>query len=153
MEHQIVIFSIDQEHFGLNISAVESIIKVLTITKIPHSPRFVEGVTNLRGNVLPIVDLRKRLNLPLKEIDASSRIIVVTVGAMEVGMIVDGVSEVMTISDDLISPLPAIVSTTKSSFITGVAKVKDTLIILLDLSQVLSAREKTALKKISSVAT
>jgi purine-binding chemotaxis protein CheW len=94
MENQIVVFEIGSEDFGVEISSVESIIKMQPVTRLPHTPEFVEGVTNLRGKVLPVIDLRKRFGLPPKEADKNSRIIVVSLGETETGMIVDAVSEV-----------------------------------------------------------
>jgi purine-binding chemotaxis protein CheW len=148
MEMQIVVFEVGDELFGVNISVVESIIKMQDITKIPHSLSFVEGVTSLRGSVLPVIDLRKRLNIDIHEITKETRIIVVSMDATKVGMIVDAVSEVLTIQDSVVEATPAIVSSSiDNTFITGIAKVEDRLIILLDLSEVLSIKEKKALEK------
>jgi purine-binding chemotaxis protein CheW len=149
MENQIVIFELGEEFFGVNIAAVESIIKMQTITRMPHAPSFVEGVTNLRGKVLPVIDLRKRFDLTPKEIDKNSRIIVVSVGHTEVGMIVDGVSEVMTIADQAVEKAPAIATTINSGFIIGIAKIDQRLVILLDLNCVLSSNENATLEAIT----
>lgn len=151
MEHQIVVFDLLQEHFGVDIAAVESIIKMQTITRMPESPVFVEGITNLRGKVVPVIDLHKRFSLPLWKETKGSRIVIVTIQDTEVGMIVDGVSEVLTISDSSIEPPPAIATTINSSFITGIAKLEDKLIILLDLKKVLSSEEQYELKDIPSI--
>jgi purine-binding chemotaxis protein CheW len=152
MEQQIVIFELGEEFFGVNIAAVESIIKMQTITRMPHAPRFVEGVTNLRGKVLPVIDLRKRFDLPTREADKNSRIIVVSVKGMGVGMIVDGVSEVLTISDQTVERAPAIATTVDSSFIVGIAKIDQRLVILLDLDRVLSSGEHETLAEFASAA-
>jgi purine-binding chemotaxis protein CheW len=145
MEKQIVIFELGEEYFGVDIAAVESIIKMQPITRMPHAPMFVEGVTNLRGKVLPVIDLHKRFDLPLKDTDKNSRIIVVAVSQIEVGMIVDGVSEVLTISEETIEAAPAIATTVDSGFITGIAKINQRLVIMLDLERVLSANEQAEL--------
>lgn len=145
MEHQLVVFELANEHYGVDIAAVESIIKMQTITVVPQAPIFVEGVTNLRGSVLPVVDLRKRFGLDYQETGKNSRIVVVTIQGIKVGMIVDAVSEVLRISDDAIEPPPPMVTTLDSSFITGIAKVGEHLIILLDLGRVLSIQEQTSL--------
>ena len=97
MDYQIVIFELASELFGLQIASVESIIKLQPITQVPNTPGFVEGVTNLRGNVLPVIDLRKRFGFEPKITDKDSRIIVVNVGKIKVGMIVDAVTEVFEI--------------------------------------------------------
>lgn len=146
MENQIVIFELGTEHFGVDIARVESIIKMQPITKLPHASNFVEGVTNLRGKVLPVIDLRKRFGLTACETDKNSRIIVVSVDQIEVGMIVDEVSEVMTIPEQAVEAAPAITSTVDSSFITGIAKLDQRLVILLDLRRILTSEEKLSLQ-------
>jgi purine-binding chemotaxis protein CheW len=83
MENQIVIFELSSEYFGVEIAAVQSIIKIQPITKLPHTPSFVEGVTNLRGKVLPVIDLRKRFGVAARELDRNSRIIVVSLDQNE----------------------------------------------------------------------
>jgi len=145
MENQIVIFELGSEHFGADIAKVESIIKIQPITQLPHAPSFVEGLTNLRGKVLPVIDLRKRFGLPAHETNKNSRVIVVSVDQMEVGMIVDEVSEVMTIPDGAVEATPAIATTIDSAFIKGIAKIEERLVILLDLTQVLSTKEQAEL--------
>jgi purine-binding chemotaxis protein CheW len=142
MDNQVVVFGLGSEDFGVSISSVESIIKMQPITKMPHSPLFVEGVTNLRGKVLPVMDLRRRFGLPSQEIDKNNRIIIINVNGIEVGMIVDGVSEVLTIPEQSVEPAPAIASTVDSNFITGIAKIDQRLVILLDLGMVLSSGEQ-----------
>jgi Chemotaxis signal transduction protein len=143
MENQIVIFALGSEFFGADIAKVESIIKIQSITQLPHAPNFVEGVTNLRGKVLPVIDLRKRFGLPAQQTDKNSRIIVVSVDQIEVGMIVDEVSEVLSVPEGSVEATPAIVATVDSSFIKGIAKIEQRLVILLDLPQVLSTKEQT----------
>ena len=149
MENQIVIFQLGSEFFGADIAKVESIIKIQSITQLPHAPNFVEGVTNLRGKVLPVIDLRKRFGLPAQETNKNSRIIVVSVDQIEVGMIVDEVSEVLTVPEGAIETVPAIATTVDSSFINGIAKIEGCLVILLDLTQVLSTKEQTTIETIS----
>jgi purine-binding chemotaxis protein CheW len=149
MDNQIVVFELGSELYGVNIAAVESIIKMQAITKLPHSPVFVEGVTNLRGKVLPVIDLRRRFGMPPQEMDKNSRIIVVNVNSTEVGMIVDGVSEVLTVPAQAVEPAPSIATTVNSIFITGIAKLDDRLVILLDLDRVLSVQEQEALAGIN----
>ena len=156
MENQIVIFELGSEYFGVDIAKVESIIKMQPITQLPHTPGFVEGVTNLRGKVLPVIDLRKRFDLAAQETDKNSRIIVVSVDQTEVGMIVDEVSEVVTVPEAAVKSTPAIATSVNASFIRGIAKLGATggstgrLVILLDLSQVLSMSEKTELPMFSA---
>ena len=151
MENQIVIFALGSEFFGADIAKVESIIKIQPITQLPHTPSFVEGVTNLRGRVLPVINLRKRFGLPARETDKNSRIIVISDDQTEVGMIVDEVSEVLTVPEGAVESVPAITTTVDSSFIRGIAKLgsngssaqrAERLVILLDLAQVVSTKEQ-----------
>jgi purine-binding chemotaxis protein CheW len=155
MEKQLVIFELANEHYGVDIAAVESIIKMQAITAVPHAPVFVEGITNLRGKVLPVIDLRKRFGLNCQENTRDSRIVVVSLNGAEVGMTVDGVSEVLSISDEAVEPPPPMVTTVDSTFITGIAKIggqeeRDRLVILLDLGKVLSIEEKRELQGIAA---
>jgi purine-binding chemotaxis protein CheW len=146
VENQLVVFSLDNEHYGVKISAVESIIKLQSISSVPHAPAFVKGVTNLRGVVLPVIDLRKRFDLPAREASKDTRIVVVEVNGAMTGVIVDAVSEVLRVPGKDIEPPPPLVTTADSTFVTGIAKVGGRLIILLDLSQVLNTQEKVDLR-------
>jgi len=148
MNDQIVVFELGTEQFGVDISSVESIIKMQAITKMPHAPAFVEGVTNLRGKVLPVIDLRKRFGMASNEVDKDSRIIVISVNRTEVGMVVDGVSEVFTVPDQAVEPAPSIATTVDSAFITGIAKLDGRLVILLDLDRVLTIQEQSDLESL-----
>ena len=146
MEQQLVIFELGGEKFGVNIAAVESIIKMQALTRVPHAPGFVEGVTNLRGTVLPVMDLRKRFGMEVQEASKETRIVVVNLDGIKVGMVVDSVSEVLTIDDKIIEPTPPMVSTVDSAFIVGIAKLEEQLVILLELEKVLSVKEKDRLE-------
>jgi purine-binding chemotaxis protein CheW len=159
MENQIVIFELSTEYFGVDIAAVQSIIKVQPITKLPHTPEFVEGVTNLRGKVMPIIDLRKRFGVVSREADTNSRIIVVSLEQNEVGMIVDEVSEVVTVPHGCVEAAPTLATSIDAAFIKGIAKLGANegsaqpgtrLVILVDLAQVLSTREQADLVKLSA---
>ncbi len=146
MENQYVIFKLGDEHYGVNIVAVESIIKVQEITKMPHVPSFVEGITNLRGAVIPVIDLRKRFGLPQGEETKDTRIVVVEMGNITAGMVVDAVTEVVHVAAENIEPPSPMVSTVDTAFITGIAKVDQRLIILLDLREVLTVDERENLQ-------
>ncbi len=149
MEQQLVVFELANEHYGLDISAVEGIIKMQAITKMPQAPSFVEGVTNLRGTVVPVIDLRKRFTLPVLEHTKDTRIVVVYMEKTKIGMIVDGVSEVLRIPEEAIEPTPPMVSTVNTAFIRGIAKLEGRLVTLLDLSKVLSYEEQASLGRLS----
>ncbi len=146
MENQLVIFELAGEHYGVDIVAVEGIIKMQDIIAVPHTPAFVEGVTNLRGAVLPVVDMRKRFGLPQAEETGATRLVVVEMNGGTVGMVVDGVTEVLRVSAEDIEPPSPMVTTVDTVFITGIARVDERLIILLDLSKVLSTQEQAALE-------
>lgn len=146
MESQLVIFELAGEHYGMRIDTVESIVKLQDITKVPHAPDFVEGVTNMRGTVLPVIDLRKRFGLTRQEATKDSRIIVVEVNQTKVGMTVDAVTEVLRVQDENVAPPSPLVTTIDSAFIIGIAKVGERLIILLDLARVLTSGEQKKLE-------
>lgn len=142
---QLVSFKLGEEEFGVDILAVQEIIRMIEITRVPNSPHFVEGVINLRGKVLPVVNLRKRLGLPVTEYSKSTRIIVIELDKKTVGFIVDSVSEVLRIPTAVTEPPPQMVGRVDSEYITAVGKLDDRLVILLDLNRVLSNEEKMLL--------
>ncbi len=146
MEQQLVVFELAKEFYGINIAAVESIIKMQSITQLPQAPYYVKGVTNLRGTVLPVIDLRSRFGLETQEYSRETRIIIVTMGTLKVGVVVDGVSEVLRVTDESIEPLPPMASTVNSAFLKGIARLENRLVILLDLGKVLEVQEQQALK-------
>jgi len=140
---QLVSFKIGDEEFGVDILNVQEINKMATITKVPNAPDFVEGVINLRGRVIPIIDLRTRLKLERKTHDKDTRIIVVEISGKTVGFIVDSVQEVLRIPMNITEAPPEIVSGVDSEFIRSVGKLEDRLLILIDLEKVLSEKEKS----------
>ncbi len=143
---QLVTFSIGEEEFGVDILKVQEIIRMMEITKVPRAPDFVEGVINLRGKVIPIIDLRKRFGLITRDHDKHTRIIVIEINNMIVGFVVDSVSEVLRIPSNTVEPPPPVVSGLESEYISGVGKLEDRLLILLDLDRLLSGEERDVLK-------
>jgi purine-binding chemotaxis protein CheW len=137
-EEHLVVFLLANEAFGIEIHAVESIIKKQLITKVPHAQKFILGVTNLRGTVVPVVDLRERFALPMQEATRDTRIIVLNTESGKDGILVDEVTEVMRIPKSAISPTPMITTTVNSTFIKGIARTDDRLIILLDVNTILA---------------
>lgn len=135
---QLVTFSIGEEEFGVDILKVQEIIRTMEITKVPRAPEFVEGVINLRGKVIPIIDLRRRFGLVPKSHDSHTRIIVIEINSMIVGFVVDSVSEVLRIPVSTVEPPPPVVAGMDSDYISGVGKLHDRLLILLDLDKLLS---------------
>lgn len=138
MSIQIVVFQLDKEEYAVEIASIESIIKLQTITKLPHAPEFVVGVTNLRGNIVPVIDLKKKLILPEFTATDASRIIVAIQKDSKVGMIVDSVNQVIEIGDETIEPAPSMSTSVDVKYIKGIIKIDKELIILLDIETVLS---------------
>ena len=137
---QLVTFSIGEEEFGVNILKVQEIIRTMEITKVPRAPEFVEGVINLRGKVIPIIDLRRRFGLAPKAHDKNTRIIVIEINNIIVGFVVDAVSEVLRIPASTVEPPPPVVGV-DSDYISGVGKLQDRLLIMLDLDKLLSSED------------
>lgn len=147
---QLVSFHIEEEEFAVDILNIQGINRMMNITRVPNTPAFVEGIINLRGQVIPVVNLRKRLGFPPKEPDKATRIIVVEIGKRVIGFIVDSVNEVLRISSSITEPPPPMVAGIDSEYITAVGKLEDRLLILLDLEKVLSGDELNVLENISN---
>jgi purine-binding chemotaxis protein CheW len=145
---QLVSFGVGSEEFAVNILLVQEINRMMTITKVPESPTCVEGVINLRGRIIPVVDLRKRFDMELTKHVESSRIIVVEVDGRVLGFIVDCVHEVLRIDRNIVEATPTITSSSvDSSYIMGIGKLEDRLLILLDLSRLFNLEELRAIDK------
>mgnify|MGYP001766313806 CR=1 FL=1 len=141
-EQQLVVFAIKNEEFGVDITQVKEIVKLLEVTYVPKAPSFIEGVINLRGSIVAIVDLAKRLGLETSSRDDSTRIIVVEIGNNLVGMIVDSVSEVLRLPSEFVEDVPSLVDTeVPEHYIRGVGKLQDRLLVLLDLNRILTPEE------------
>ncbi|MBI4715863.1 MAG: chemotaxis protein CheW [Nitrospirae bacterium] len=132
---QLVTFRMDDEEYAVDILKVQEIIKTMEITRVPKAPHFVEGVVNLRGKVIPIVNLRKRLGMPIMEHTQDSRIIVVDVQGKLIGILVDAVSEVLRLSSRSMESAPSLERKARADYILGVGKFEDRLIVHLDLEK------------------
>jgi purine-binding chemotaxis protein CheW len=137
VERQLVVFDLAGEVYGVSIETVREIIRMQAVTYVPDAPDFVEGVINLRGRVIPVVDVRKRFGLTVTEATAESRVVVVDIGGEDIGVIVDAVTEVLRIGEDSVEPTSSLVTTADSYYIEGIAKVDDRLMILLDIERAL----------------
>ena len=144
-ELQIVVFELGDERYGLDIATVYEIIRHQPITAVPKAPAFVEGVINLRGRIIPVVDLRDRFGMAESDLTKASRIVVADAGGTRVGLVVDGVSEVLMIAGDAIEPTPDVASNADHEYLRGIAKLGDRLIILLSLDGLFGATEQSAL--------
>lgn len=140
---QLVSFNLEKEEYGINVLMVREIIRMLNITRVPNTPQYVEGVINLRGKVIPIINLRKKFDLMETEYDKRTRIMVMEVVGELMGFIVDEVSEVIRISDKEIQPPPPVVSSgIEQECMAGVINQAERLLVLLDLEKMFSADER-----------
>jgi len=137
-EEELVLFDLGNEIYGVDISVVYEIIRMQAITMVPKAPFFVEGIINLRGKVIPIVDMRKRFGLPKVEQNKDNRIMVLENSGQNVGIIVDAVTEVLRIPSESVEPPSSIIVSATSDYILGIAKHDKSMIILLDMERVLS---------------
>lgn len=147
---QLVTFNLGKEEFAVPILQIQEINRLVEITRVPKSPDFVEGVINLRGKVIPIIDLRKRFSLPQSDLGKYARIVVVNMDGRMVGLIVDSVSEVLRLPNDAIEPPPPVVAGIGSEYIKGLGKLEGRLLILLDLSKILTKEEKRELVEVNA---
>jgi len=151
---QIVTFPVGKEEFGLDIGAITEAIRPLPVTALPHMPPFIEGVINLRERIIPIVDLRKRFGIAGTRSDPRKSRMIITRGALPrrsgggerlLGLVVDGVRDVMQISRAQVEQAPEAATGQGAEFIAGVAKTRSGLVILLDITRILSREERAAL--------
>ncbi|MFC5532476.1 chemotaxis protein CheW [Cohnella yongneupensis] len=141
-EMKIIVFTLAHEEYGIEVDKVRTIERLMPITRVPKTPDFVKGVINLRGVVIPVIDLRGRFSLPESELGDNSRIIIVAANDLEVGFIVDSANDVIDLMSDAIENPPEVVGGIKAKYLSGVAKIGDNrLLILLNLSEVLNRGE------------
>lgn len=150
MEKQLVLFELNEEVYGVDIAAVHEIIRMQPITKVPKAPFYVEGILNLRGRVIPVVDMRKRFGLSKVDQTKDNRIVVVDSCGQNIGIIVDAVTEVLRIPANSVELPSDIITTSDSDYLMGIAKHGETMIILLDLDKVLSFDSSFASPELSS---
>ncbi len=138
---QLVTFKVGVEDFAIDILSVQEINRMMQITRVPQSPASVEGVINLRGRIIPVVDLRRRFGMAQQERDNDARIVVVEVRGKVLGFIVDRVDEVLRVSSSVVEPAPGLVTSIDSDYVRGVGKLQDRLLILLDLDRLFGDSE------------
>ena len=152
-ELQLVVFMIGTEEFGVEITNVQEIISMTSITRIPQAPNYVRGIINLRGRIIVVLNLNVIMGMESKEQDENTRIVVANIGETVMGFIVDSVSEVIRLPEKSIEPAPAVIaSKIGTEYVRGVGKLEDRLLILLDLDKVLSANELHSVHTISQEA-
>lgn len=146
---EILAFSLLNEELGLDISCVREVLKPQEIHPLPKAPAFIEGVINLRGRIIAVIDLRKRFGIEAAEDRPKMRIIICKIGKFILGLIVDGVSEVVNLSEKDIQPTPEIVSMQiENSYVAGIARIGERVITILNLEEILTKEEITKLSKI-----
>lgn len=142
-------FALGEEAYGLEILKVQEIIGLLKVTSVPRTPDFVRGVVNLRGRVIPVIELRRKFGMEMKEDTERTCIIVVQIDGVQqqvtLGIIVDEVSEVLDIAEEQIEPPPSFGASVDTNFMLGMAKTEDKVVMLLDIGKVLSDKEVAVL--------
>ena len=141
-ERQLILFNLGHGSYGISIENVFEIRKMEDITIVPRAPKFIEGVINLRGNVIPVIDLRKRFGMEQIATTKKTKTIIVEVKKRQFGLIVDSVAEVVTLANDQIEPSLPTVSGLKAEFINGIGKLNDKLIIILEISRIIQSTEE-----------
>ena len=149
---QLVSFVVGDEEFAVPILSVQEINRMMQITRVPQSPEFVEGVINLRGKIIPVIDLRKRFDMGELNQTSDARIIVIEVENRVIGFTVDRVNEVLRINSDIVEPPPSICSGVDTDYIQGVGKLQDRLLIMLNLEKLFADYDEAELARISSAA-
>lgn len=148
---QLVVFTVGTEEFAADIMLTREVVLMREITPVPGTETYVEGIMNLRGSLVPVLDLRKRLRARRTMEPADQRIIIVQLEGRSAGLIVDGASEVIRVSDDLIEPVPDLISETGSGYVEGVISLKGRVITLINLQKALSGEIVSELDAVMSV--
>ena len=147
-ETQVVTFHLGKEEYAIDILQVQEIVMMTEITRMPRAPRFIEGIVNLRGQMIPIIDMRKRFDMGTSEHTQDTRIIIVDIGQEIVGMIVDGVRDVIRLPDSAVSPPPPMIKGISAEYLRGIGQFDERLLIMLELGRVLTADEQEVLRKL-----
>ncbi|WP_342555481.1 chemotaxis protein CheW [Paenibacillus sp. FSL R7-0652] len=148
-ELKVIVFKLGSEEYGIEVDKVQTIERMMPITRVPKTLSFVKGVINLRGVVIPVIDLRGRFSLPETEYTDQTRIVIVGVDDMQVGFIVDSANDVIDIKSSSIDTPPEVVGGVKARYLRGVAKLEDgRLLIMLNLNEVLNKSEIVQLESV-----
>lgn len=147
-DRQYVIFKLGNEEYGIAITDVREITEYKETTKLPNTPDFIDGVINLRGKIVPVINLKKRFNIKETSISENNRIIIVNIGDKQTGFIVDEASQVLTLDENDIEEPPELISGIHRKYIVGVGKVNNEIVILLDFVEILSEDEKLRINEI-----
>lgn len=147
-EIKVIVFALANEEYGVEVEKVKTIERMMPMTRVPKTYDFVKGVINLRGVVVPVIDLRGRFGLPEAEFTDNSRIVIIQVNDLEVGMIVDSANDVIDVDAEQIQDPPEIVGGVRAKYLRGVAKIGDRLLVLLNLKEVLNKSEIVKLEEL-----
>ncbi|HHY15455.1 MAG TPA: purine-binding chemotaxis protein CheW [Firmicutes bacterium] len=147
-ERQLVVFRLHNEEFGVEITDVREIVKPRHITRLPHVADYIEGVTNLRGEVIPVICLRKRFGLDAQQDTQDTRIIILEINDNMVGFIVDAVTETLRLAEEAIEPPPSSIAGLRADYLAGVGKLDDRLLILLEVDKILTSEEQIQLQSL-----
>lgn len=144
---QLVTFRLGREEFGLDVFAVHEILRWQEVTPVPRAPAFVEGVIDVRGALVPVVDLRRRFELPDVSTGAETRIVLVEFGGERLGLVVDAVTEVLRVPETALSPPPEYIRGLAAEFVRGIVRLEGRLVVLIDIERILSSQERIALQE------
>lgn len=145
---QVIIFNIEDERYGVSVQQVQSIERLLPITRVPKTLSFIRGVMNLRGVITPVLDLRERFGFAKQDATDDTRVIVVQVEGILVGLVVDAVMDVAKVDDALVEAPPAVVGGVQADYLHGIARLGDEALILLNLAKILSEAEEKQLQEV-----
>ncbi|SCL96854.1 chemotaxis protein CheW [Sporanaerobacter sp. PP17-6a] len=147
-ENQYVVFKLGKEEYGIDIMNVKEIGSYKETVKVPNTPKFIDGIINYRGKVIPIINLKKRFNLENTEINADTRVIIINLNEKQIGFVVDEASQTVRLNDNEIDPAPDIISSIDRKYIIGVGKLsEERLLIIIDLEKVLNDSEKSEIEQ------
>ncbi|MFO8058904.1 MAG: chemotaxis protein CheW [bacterium] len=145
---QLAVFLLDNQLYGIDINKIKQIIRPLKITPLPHAPDFLEGVVDLRGVVIPVVDMRKRFSLPALGEDKERKVIIVSVSRKILGIMVDDVTEVISMSKSDLQPPPRVIRGVEADYLNAVARYKEDILLILNLDEILTSEEKVSLETV-----
>ncbi len=147
-EIQVACFRLGEDVYALDIMRIKEIIRPQKLSHLPKAPSFMEGVINLRGTVIAVIDLRKRFDMPLRELDSASRLLIVRVAGQAMGLVVDDVTEVVTVPVKDLKPPPRISEGNVHEYLLGVCLIQESMVMLLNLDKLLSPHEVNQLRQL-----
>ncbi|WP_088032031.1 chemotaxis protein CheW [Evansella clarkii] len=144
---KVIVFQLHNEQYGVNIQQVRSIEKLQNVTPVPGTADFIKGVINLRGDITPIIDLKDRLQIGKTEYTDHTRVLIINIESIQMGLIVDNATDVLDIEESIIDAPPEVIGGVTEEYLSGVAKIDDRLLILLDIERILNFQELNEVEK------